>query len=257
MYGALAFVAINATLMFASAALCLPSSGSMLHASIVYVAIVGWQPLAALWIMRKWFRDRDSFDDGIRPVAMRQSFIAVAIAMFVVAAAVLVAGSSTHAAAVGDLDLAEVLIAFIVIVVVLWLQAVIEELAWRSFVLPRLMRALGTWPGLVVHGLLWGLCYAMLFRSLAYLVTCALLGTLLGWLRLVTRSIYASAAANATLTICAGMPLLLVGEPARFSAAFEPAGWLPMLVVIAAIVLHRPSRRAVTIPWQWLPEHLN
>ena len=149
------------------------------------------------------------------------------------------------------------MIAFAVIVTLLWLQAVIEELAWRSYVLPRLMRAFGTWPGLVAHGVLWGLCYAPLFQSVRYLVTCALLGTLLGWLRLVTRSIYASAAANATLTICAGLPLILVGEESRFSAAFEPAGWLPMLVVITFIILHRPSREAVTIPWRWMPEHLN
>lgn len=254
--GPLVFAAATCVLTLASAAMCLPSSGSMLHASVVYVAVIGWQPLAALAIARRWFGDRDGFDDGIRPIALRESFVAVAIAMFVLAVAVLVGGSG-RAVAVADLGLPELLIAFVVIVTLLWLQAVIEELAWRSYVLPRLMRALGTWPGLVVHGVLWGLCYAPLFRSSGYLVTYALLGTLLGWLRLATRSIYASAAANATLTICAGVPLLLVGEDARFSAAFEPAGWLPMLAVIAFILVHRPSRRAIAIPWRWLPEHVN
>jgi membrane protease YdiL (CAAX protease family) len=156
-------------------------------------------------------------------------------------------------------------VAVMTIVSILWIQAIIEEVAWRGFLLPRLMRALGPWPGLVVHGLVWGLCYSPLFavagasvgRSLTYVVTCGLLGIVLGWIRLSTRSIYESAASNATLTICAGLPLLLVGHASRFSAAFEPPGWLPLVVVIVLIAWHRPWRATIAIPWRRIPERVS
>lgn len=89
------------------------------------------------------------------------------------------------------------------------------------------------------HGFLWGLCYAPLFavagdllQSLAYIVT-------------------------SCLTICAGLPFLLIGEPSRFSATFEPPGWLPLAAVILSIAAHRPWRMAIAIPWRRMPEHVN
>jgi hypothetical protein len=95
---------------------------------------------------------------------------------------------------------ARVVLAFLGVIALLWLQAIVEELGWRSYVLPRLMHVLGPWPGLLVHGVLWGLCYSPWFavagssvgRSLGYVVTCCLFGVVLGWLRLSTRSIFAS-----------------------------------------------------------------
>lgn len=276
--GAVVFVTITVALTLLSALACIPvaeelepSAGAMLRASVIYVAVVGWQPLVAFAITRRLFGELQAFDEGIRPVALRHSMFSVIVAVFVLAVAVVIETLVHHA---GDRAPPEVLstfswatvvrlvVAVMAIVAILWIQAIIEEVAWRGFLLPRLMRALGPWPGLIVHGLVWGLCYSPLFavagasvmRSLAYVVTCGLLGVVLGWIRLSTRSIYASAASNATLTICAGLPLLLVGETSRFSAAFGPPGWLPLVGVVLMIAWHRPWRRAVAIPWRRIPD---
>ncbi len=272
--GAMMFVVVTLALTLASALACVPaadavepSARAMLRASVIYVAVVGWQPLVGFAIARRYFTDERPFDDGIRPVALRDSLFSVIVAAFVLAVAVVVETMLSHR--IGEatpqvtVDLSwtasvRLIVAFVAIVAILWLQAIIEELAWRGYVLPRLMRTLGAWPGLLVHGLLWGLCYSPLFavngasllQSLGYVVTCGLLGVLLGWLRLASRSIYASAASNATLTICAGLPMLLIGGGSRFSAAFQPPGWLPMVAVIAVIFVHRRWRSAITIPWR-------
>jgi membrane protease YdiL (CAAX protease family) len=271
---AVAFVTITVALTLLSALACIPvadelepSAGAMLRASVIYVAVVGWQPLVAFALARRLFPDAQPFDDGIRPVALRHSMASVIIAVFVLGVAVVFetvahrAGTSAPPQILATFSWSTVIrlvVAVMTIVSILWIQAIIEEVAWRGFLLPRLMRALGPWPGLVVHGLVWGLCYSPLFavagatvtRSLGYVVTCGLLGIVLGWIRLSTRSIYASAASNATLTICAGLPLLLVGHASRFSAAFEPPGWLPLVVVVVMIAWHRPWRRAITVPWR-------
>lgn len=268
LYEALAFVLITAALTLLSALVLVPlleptelDDGFLLRASVLYVAVVGWQPLVALAIVHRVFADRRSFDDGIRPIAPRDSALSVVLAIFVLAVAVAIESVANHGAPVPVAfawpSLARFAVGFAAIVAILYLQAIIEELAWRAYVLPRLMRTLGAWPGLLVHGLVWGLAYAPLFGSLAYVVTCSLLGAVLGWLRLATRSIYASAASNATLTIGAGLPLLLVGESSRMSAAFASPGWLPLTAVIGTIAWYRPWRRAVAVPWRHTPEHVN
>lgn len=279
--GAMAFVLVTIALTLGSALLCVPAADaiepgarSMLRASVIYVAVVGWQPLVGFAIARRWFADERPFDDGIRAVPLRDSLFSIVVAAFVLAVAVATETFLSQRIGVQPAQLSldlpwaaslRLLVAFVAIIAILWLQAIVEELAWRSYVLPRLMRTLGPWPGLVAHGLLWGLCYSPLFavagasgwQALGYVVTCGLLGVLLGWLRLAARSIYASAASNATLTICAGLPMLLIGGGSQFSAAFEPPGWVPMLAVIALIIVHRRWRNAITIPWRRLPEHVN
>ena len=251
-----------------------PSAGAMLHASVLYAALVGWQPLVAFAIVRRYFKDQRPFDDGIRPSSFYDSMFAIVLAAFVLTTAFIVDGTADQTLRreppqIGlEFSIATLLrlsVAFVAIVAIVWFQTIVDELAWRSLVLPRLMRTLGAWPGLIAHGVLWGLSYAPLFaakddgvaRSLCFVVTYVLLGILLGWLRLATRSIYASAAANATLSICAGLPMFLVGASSRFSAAFEPPGWLSMLAVIFIIVGHPPWRAAVAIPWRRMPEHVN
>ena len=94
-------------------------------------------------------------------------------------------------------------------------------------------------------------------RSLELVITLALVGTILGWLRLSSGSIFASAASNATLTLCAGLPLVLAGMSSSTSAVFEPAGWLPLVAIIGAIAWVPAWRAAVAIPIAPLPDHVN
>jgi membrane protease YdiL (CAAX protease family) len=272
---AMVFVVVNVALVLASAVMCEsmmertePGPAAMLRASLMYAAVVGWPPLVAFAVARRLFADRD-LDMGIRPLALGDSFVAIACALFVVLVAVVVDITATriggrvtsppHLMESGSLaTTVKVLAAFAAVVAILWLQAIIEEVAWRGYVLSQLMRTLGPWPGLAVHGLIWGLCYAPVFAvtggslttTLLFVVTSGLLGVVLGWLRLSSKSIYASAATNATLTICAGLPLVLLGERSLLSAAFRPLGWIPLGILILTILAHRPWRRAIAIPWR-------
>jgi membrane protease YdiL (CAAX protease family) len=141
-----------------------------------------------------------------------------------------------------------------------WLQCLSEEVGWRGYFLSRLMERIGPWRGLLLHGLLWGLWYALPLvfategltraplRSTTFVLTCVLLGPLLGWLRLASRSIIPAVVANGVLTLAAGLPLLMQGvEVGWRGAAYGPPGWLPMALAFAALALGR-CRRAVAVP---------
>ena len=142
----------------------------------------------------------------------------------------------------------------------LWIQAIVEEVGWRGYLLPRLMQRAGRgrgfsctdfWGAVLLAGVLVVGDSNDLWRAASFIVTCGLLGILLDWLRLASGSIAASATCNATLTLAAGLPLVLHGMTPMLSAIFEPAGWLPMMLVIVWIAsrpsLARPpwSRRSV------------
>jgi membrane protease YdiL (CAAX protease family) len=259
-----ALTAISAFVAVPAAGAIEPTVGSILRASAIYAAVVGWQPLVASAIARRYCADPVAFDEGLRSAARRHSAMAVVIVVFLIAAAFLFDSMLGHdagpsvATELSASTVARLVIGFFMIVTILWIQAIAEELAWRSYVLPRLMRTLGAWPGLVAHGVLWGLAHAPLFavtgasvaRSLNFVVTCALLGIVMGWLRLTTRSVLASASANTMLTLTAGLPMLLLGEDSQFSAVFGPAGWPSMLAVIAVVLLHRRSRASIAVPWR-------
>jgi len=252
-----------------------PASTRLLRASLLYALVVGWQPVLAFLVARRRFGDGRELDHGVRVVPRRFSAIAflLPVAILLGAAALdgLIWGGGERGAPValaGSWDVvASTALALCGVVAVLWLQSLGEELTWRGYLLPQLMQRLGAWPGLVLHGTLWGLCHAPVFLALggddalarvgAFVVTCALLGTLLGWLRLASRSIFASAASNALLTVCGGLPLVLEGAPPALAAVYEPAGWIPMLVVIVVIAVRGPLRAAVTIPYRRVPEHVN
>lgn len=270
--GPLLLIAITTGLTLLSARVLLPaepaamSSHAMLRASAIYVALVSWQPLVAYALVRRLVADTRQFDVGVRPVALRDSLFSVIVAVVVLVLALaaqtaLGRGNIASSAAAAQLSwtaVVQLVITFVVVIAMLWVQAIIEELVWRSYMLPRLMSTFGAWPGLLAHGALWGLCYVPVFaangsslpRALGFIVTCGLLGVVLGWLRLSARSIYASAASNATLTVCAGLPAFLIGHGSQLSVALEPPGWLAMIFVIACVLLHRPWRASIAIPWR-------
>jgi hypothetical protein len=88
--GAVVFVILTLGLTLASAWICVPlaadiepDAGAMLRASVLYVAVIGWQPVLAFAVAQRLFADRRPFDDGVRPVARRDSLFAIAVALFV------------------------------------------------------------------------------------------------------------------------------------------------------------------------------
>ncbi|MCF2571710.1 CPBP family intramembrane glutamic endopeptidase [Brevibacterium sp. UCMA 11754] len=127
-----------------------------------------------------------------------------------------------------------------------------EEVGWRGWLLTSL-RPLGTWPALIIVGVIWGLWHAPLIllgynfarpdiTGLAFMVGgCIMLGILFGWLRLRTGSIWPAVAAHAALNGSAGMLLGLFIDgsaetPDMALVSFlGVSGWIVSAIVIAVL----------------------
>lgn len=246
----------------------------LLAASTLYFLVTGWQPLLAAALARRWMESPSPLDEGWRTSPRRYLLLAWlgSLALIAIAALTAWAGSrlgwlhwpveppaAPDGGAPGEASprmLVALLGAFALTVSGAWLQCLAEEVGWRGFLLTRLVARLGGWRGLLAHGLAWGLWYAPLVQVLAwgsprrsalqgagFLVTCVLLGCLLGWLRLASRSILPAVLANLCLTLGAGLPLLLLGEDVGLrGAVYAPAGWMPLgaLLVLLAVACRQP-----------------
>jgi len=277
--GPLLFVLLTFALTWASALVLYsdpidgPITTIVLRASVIYVLAVGWQPFVAALIVRLTV---DRLPSGHAHDGPSRRFIAIAmvLTMMLLVGAVIVKtalgpprqNELDYPVEVTALDAGMSIVSFLGAIAVLWTQAIVEETTWRGYLLPRLMQALGPWAGIFVHGVLWGACYAPVFlvgesvaiaSMVSFIVTCGLLGVLLGWLRLASGSIAPSAACNATLTICAGLPLVLQGLSPTLGAAFEPAGWLPMMLLVATIVTLPALRAVVVLRQPLVPDDVN
>lgn len=135
-----------------------------------------------------------------------------------------------------------------------------EEVGWRGWLLTSL-RPLGTWPALVIIGVVWGLWHAPLIllgynfarpnlAGLALMVGgCIALSILFGWLRLRTGSLWPAVFAHAALNASAGMLLALVlngNAPAPDAAlvtVLGVSGWIVSGVVILVLIFTGEFRR--------------
>ena len=235
--------------------------------SLLYALTMGWQPLVATWMTRRWVENEPA-DNGMRRPT--RGYLALAsfgplllalgasIVAWAVGLASLAGESATPVGAPSWATSVTLAGAMVVAVVLIWVQAFAEEVGWRGYFLTRLMEQVGPTRGLLLHGLAWGVWYAPVLlaganvgegpgRFAIFAVTCALLGGLLGWLRLASGSVLASATANAVLTASAGLPLLLGGfDVGLRGAIYGPAGWVPMGLLLAAVLVG-PCRRAVRL----------
>ena len=128
-----------------------------------------------------------------------------------------------------------------------------EEFGWRGWLLTSL-RPLGTWPALLIVGVVWGLWHAPLIllgynfgrpdiSGLGLMVGgCIMVGILFGWLRLRTGSVWPAVFAHAALNGCGAMLLGLVIDagaqtPDTALVAFlGVAGWIVSAIVIVVLV---------------------
>jgi uncharacterized protein len=233
----------------------------LLGVVLPYALVMGWQPVAAVLLVRVWVEPDETLDAGLRPALRRYMALATLGALGLLTAASLVKWaaasppvawsaplSRTMHASVAMVDVLTGAVIFAVTLLLIWAQAIAEEIGFRGYLLPRSVQRFGTWPGLLLHAVLWGIWYAPLVllsqhglrdglvASGTFTVTCILLGALLGCLRLSAASITPSSAANSILTLTAGLPFLLQGTDAGLrTAAYEPFGWLPMLLVLIGI----------------------
>lgn len=137
-----------------------------------------------------------------------------------------------------------------------------EEWGWRGFLLPRLM-PLGTWPALLLSGVIWGLWHLPGYVGPAkpgfvpFLIFCLPLGVLFGWMRMRFGSIWPSTiahAANNTLVIAfvniafTDASTLAAPDPWSLGLSGWP-GWIAMSALIAVLAAmtdvfgSAPSRR--------------
>lgn len=125
-----------------------------------------------------------------------------------------------------------------------------EELGWRGFLLPRLL-PLGQWKAVLWSGLIWGLWHApVIVQGHNYpgypilgvfmmIIFCFLLGTIIAWLYINTKSPWVAALIHGAVNAIAGLPVLFLAP--GFNMAFggtlaAPTAWIGMALFIAWLV---------------------
>lgn len=257
-----------------------PLGTRLFTSSVLYALTMGWQPLVATYVALRWVDRSDRTDLALRPARGIFTFVGGlgALAFPLLAAGVAwifaLSGFTQPTTFSGNAEISLfghepswrtmlTTLALVGTLPLLWFQAFTEEIGWRGYFLPRAMQRLGRFRGLFVHGILWGIWYApVLFfatygeltpsgsvlRSLAFIVTSMLVGTLLGWLRLASRSLVPVVIANATLTLMAGLPYFVHGIDAGLRSAILGApGWLVLSCFVALLAASR-WRAVVRIP---------
>lgn len=87
---------------------------------------------------------------------------------------------------------------------------VAEELAFRGFLMPLLMRSLGTAVGIVLTGVLFGSIHGYEYQwSWQYMLLISLVGCVFGWARYRTQSTFASALMHSTFNLTQFAALVL------------------------------------------------
>ncbi|MER5389930.1 CPBP family intramembrane glutamic endopeptidase [Saccharopolyspora sp. NPDC002686] len=151
-----------------------------------------------------------------------------------------------------------------------WLQvfsALGEELGWRGYLVQALL-PLGQPGAFLTTGVLWGLWHApvlilgfnypnvpIVVAFIMMLCFCVLVGTLLGWLRLATGSVWPPAIAHGFLNAAAGLTIIFgqAGHPVD-NVSVGLLGWSGWIVLgLLILVLMLFGKLPVTFPEEKKP----
>lgn len=127
-----------------------------------------------------------------------------------------------------------------------------EEVGWRGWLLPALL-PLGTWPALIISGVVWGLWHSPLillgydfgfidWRGVALMVAgCVAWGAVLGWSRLRTGSVWPAVFGHGALNAAAGLGMLLAAAgsdmPMWIVGPLGAVVWVLIAVLMVVLVL--------------------
>lgn len=136
-----------------------------------------------------------------------------------------------------------------------------EEWGWRGYLLPALL-PWGTWRAMALHGAIWGAWHAPVVllgynfgrRDLAgvgmMIVWCVLLGTILGWLRIASGSVWPAVAGHTVVNQATSLTVVFgVAGAEGVPEGFWLASGAVMFLVIAVGVLwarHARGRAQLT-----------
>ncbi|MGO1544321.1 MAG: CPBP family glutamic-type intramembrane protease [Gulosibacter sp.] len=127
-----------------------------------------------------------------------------------------------------------------------------EELGWRGWLLPKLMK-LGTIPALLLSGVIWGLWHAPLillgynyagapgWLALIMMVgMCIIIGAVFAWLRLRSESVWPAALAHAAFNAAAGAHLVFAQAGAEIDTTQATilgwSGWIVPLILVVVLL---------------------
>ena len=147
---------------------------------------------------------------------------------------------------VGIIVLTQVLLAVTLAPFINVLFTMGEELGWRGFLLPQLL-PLGQWKAILFSGVIWGVWHAPailqghnypgypVLGMFMMIFFCVLLGIIISWMYLNTKSPWVAALAHGSVNAVAGLPILFF-QP-DFNIAFggtlaAPTAWIGMAVFI-------------------------
>lgn len=129
-----------------------------------------------------------------------------------------------------------------------------EEVGWRGWLLPALL-PLGTWPALIITGVLWGAWHAPIIL-LGYnfdepnlvgvglmIIATTLIGVLVGWLRMRSASLWPAVFAHGALNAAGGLVTLFAAQEESVDPILAgPLGvgsWIAFTIVVVVLVLTR------------------
>lgn len=168
------------------------------------------------------------------------------------------------AAGAGDMPIELIFISQAVnVLVAAWvlnlLPALGEEIGWRGWLTPQLL-PLGALPTIGITGIIWGLWHTPLillghnypnlpgWQAVIFMtIFCTLIGGLLAWLTIRTKSVWPAALGHSTINAVGGLPLIFSAEPTFDTAHVGITGttaWIVTGILLAILLAIRSFKPA-------------